>query len=77
MAIEILTPEEVGELLRVPANRVIALARRGELPYLTIDGRMRFSADDIEDWLKYQRNDAPVLPPKMRDVTPPEGNPIR
>lgn len=74
MAIDILTPDEVGDLLRISANRVVAMARRGELPYLTIDGRMRFSADDIEGWLKYQRNDAPVLPSKMRDVTPPERN---
>ena len=70
MGIEIWTPEEVGELLRVPANRVIALARRGELPYLTIDGRMRFDARDVEDWLKYQRSDAPVLPSKVVDITP-------
>lgn len=65
MAIEILTPEEVGELLRLSANRVVVLARRGELPYLMIDGHMRFDARDVEDWLKYQRSDAPLLPSKM------------
>lgn len=70
MAIEILTPEEVGDLLRLSANRVVVLARRGELPYLTIDGHMRFDARDVEDWLKYQRSDASVLPSKMVDITP-------
>ena len=70
MAIEILTPDEVGELFRITTNRVLAMARRGELPYLTIDGRMRFDARDIEDWLRYQRSDASVLPSKVRDVTP-------
>jgi len=69
--IEILTPDEVGDLLRLSTNRVLVLARRGDLPYLTIDGRIRFDAHDVEDWLKYQRNDAPVLPSKALDVTQP------
>jgi excisionase family DNA binding protein len=69
MAIEILTPDEVAELLRLSANRIMVLARRGEIPYLTIDGRMRFDAKDIEDWLRYQRSDAPTLPGKLIDVT--------
>lgn len=67
--------DEVGDLFRISVNQVVAMARRGEIPYLTIAGKMRFSADDIEDWLRYQRNDTPVLPPKMRDVTPSERNP--
>ena len=56
--IEILTPDEVAELLRLSANRVMLLARRGEIPFLTIDGRIRFEARDIEDWLRFQRSDA-------------------
>jgi len=52
-AIELLTPDEVGELLRLSANRVVVLARRGEIPFLTIDGHVRFDAKDIEDWLRY------------------------
>jgi hypothetical protein len=36
MAIEIFTPDEVGELLRLSPNRVVVLARRGELPFLTM-----------------------------------------
>jgi excisionase family DNA binding protein len=69
MAIELLTPDEFAELLRLPANRVVALARRGEIPFLMIDGRMRFDARDIEDWLRYQRSDAPILPNRIVDVT--------
>jgi len=68
-AIELLTPDEVGELLRLSANRVVVLARRGEIPFLTIDGHVRFDAKDIEDWLRYQRSDAPILPEKLVDVT--------
>lgn len=50
MAIEILTVEEVGALLRLSPNRVILLARRGKIPSSTIDGRLRFDAEAIEDW---------------------------
>ena len=70
--IEILTPDEVGELLRLSSNRIIVLARRGEIPFLTIDGHSRFDAKDIEDWLRYQRSDASILPRKLVDVTPGE-----
>ena len=69
MTIEILTPEEVAEILRISGSRVVAPARRGEIPFLMIDGRMRFDARDLEDWLRYQRTDAPVLPSKVADVT--------
>jgi hypothetical protein len=68
-SIEILTADEVGELIRFSANRVVALARRGEIPYLTIDGHVRFDARDIEDWLRSRRSDTPILPEKLTDVT--------
>jgi len=65
MAIEILTADEVGELLRLSPNKVVLLARRGEIPFLTIDGRLRFDARDVEDWLRSHRSDAPVMPPRV------------
>jgi excisionase family DNA binding protein len=65
MAIEIFTPDELGELIRLSANRVVALARRGEIPFLTIDGHIRFDARDVEDWLQSRRSDAPTMPPRM------------
>jgi excisionase family DNA binding protein len=63
--IEILTPDEVAELLRISPNRIMLLARRGEMPFLTIDGRLRFDARDVEDWLRSHRSDAPVMPPRV------------
>jgi excisionase family DNA binding protein len=63
--IEILTPDEVSELLRLSPNRVVLLARRGEIPFLTIDGRLRFDARDVEDWLRSQRSDSPTMPPRV------------
>ena len=67
--IEIFTPDEVGELLRLSANRIIVLARRGEIPFLTIDGHIRFDARDIEGWLQSRRSDAPRMALRMVDVT--------
>jgi len=65
MAIEIFTPDELGELVRLSANRVVVLARRGEIPFLMIDGHMRFDARDVEDWLRSRRSDAPTVPPRV------------
>jgi excisionase family DNA binding protein len=52
---EILTASEVSELLRVTENRVILMARRGDIPSLLIDGRVRFDGAEVEAWLKSQR----------------------
>lgn len=52
--IEIITADEVAELLRLSSNRVLLLARRGEIPSLLIDGRLRFDAEEIEEWVKLQ-----------------------
>jgi excisionase family DNA binding protein len=66
--IEILTPEEVGELLRLSSNKIIAMARRGELPFLMLDGRMRFEAQDVEDWIKARKIGS--MPAPLRTVNP-------
>jgi len=64
--IEILTHNEVAELLRISPNRVLVLARRGEIPSVMIDGRVRFHAEEIEDWIKARRGDALGRnPPKL------------
>jgi excisionase family DNA binding protein len=54
---EILTPDEVAELLRISRNRVVLMARRGAIPSLLIDGRVRFDGSEIQDWIKMQRGD--------------------
>jgi excisionase family DNA binding protein len=66
--IEILTPEEVAELLRLSSNKIIAMARRGELPFLLLDGRMRFEAQDVEDWIKARKIGS--MPTPLRTVNP-------
>jgi hypothetical protein len=71
MVIELLTPDELAELFRPPisANRLVALARRGEIPYLVIDGHIRFDVRDVEGWLEHQRSNASVLPRRVTDIT--------
>jgi excisionase family DNA binding protein len=52
---ELITADEVAELLRVSRNRIILMARRGAIPSLLIDGRIRFDASEIQDWIRMQR----------------------
>ena len=66
--IEILTPEEVGGLLRLSPNKVILLARQGELPFLILDGKMRFDAQDVEDWVKARKIGS--VPTPLKTVNP-------
>lgn len=68
MAIDVLTADELAELLRISPSRVLLLARRGDVPFFRIDGRIRFDAEDIESWIKAQRQ--AVFMPKPRVVNP-------
>lgn len=52
---ELLTVDELAELLRLSRNRIILMARNGDLPALRLDGRLRFEATEIEDWLRQNR----------------------
>lgn len=54
-SIELLTAEELGELLRVTSNTVVRMARDGEVPAIKIFGKLRFDAAEIERWLDTQK----------------------
>jgi excisionase family DNA binding protein len=41
---ELLTVDEVAELLRVSRNKLVLMARRGEIPAISIAGKLRFDA---------------------------------
>jgi excisionase family DNA binding protein len=45
---QLLTAEEVAELLRLPASTIYELARTGRLPHLKIGRALRFSQRDLE-----------------------------
>lgn len=49
---ELLTVDEVSELLKVSRNQVVLSATRGEMPALKVLGKLRFDATEIESWLK-------------------------
>ena len=48
---QLLTAEEVAELLRLPVSTVYDLARTGRLLHLRIGRALRFSRDDLEEHL--------------------------
>ena len=45
---QLLTAEEVAELLRLPVSTIYDLARTGRLPHLKIGRALRFSRSDLE-----------------------------
>jgi excisionase family DNA binding protein len=52
---ELLTTDEVAELLRISRNQVVLMAKRGELPAVSVLGKLRFDANELEAWLKERR----------------------
>ena len=53
--IELLTAEELGELLRTTANTIVRMARNGEIPAINVFGKLRFDAAEIERWIKQNK----------------------
>lgn len=51
MAPEILTVEQVAELLHLHPMTVYRLAKGGKLPGFKVGGRWRFRKDAIEEWM--------------------------
>lgn len=47
---DILTAQEVAVMFKLPLPRVIALARRGELPAKKLGKEWRFKASEIVKW---------------------------
>jgi excisionase family DNA binding protein len=45
---QLLTAEEVAQLLRLPVSTIYDLARAGRLPHLKIRRALRFSRSDLE-----------------------------
>ncbi|MBI4527175.1 MAG: helix-turn-helix domain-containing protein [Deltaproteobacteria bacterium] len=52
---ELLTVEELSELLKVSRNQIVLMANRREIPALSVFGKLRFDANEIEEWLKHNR----------------------
>jgi hypothetical protein len=49
----LLTPQDVGLWLSIPTGRVVRLARRGDLPCVTLpDGELLFESAELARWLE-------------------------
>jgi len=51
MAPEILTVEQVAELLHLHPMTIYRLAKEGKLPGFKVGGRWRFQKDAMETWM--------------------------
>jgi len=63
---ELLTAEEVAELLNIPRSTVSDYARRGVLPSIKLGRHRRFVRSDIADAIERLR---PGHPPRRSDAT--------
>jgi len=48
--VEILTPKEASELLKISEYTVLDYARKGKIPAKKIANRWRFSKDELINW---------------------------
>ena len=50
----LLTVQEISELLKVPKSYVYWLTHQKKIPYIKIQGHLRFRQSHIEEWLRSQ-----------------------
>jgi excisionase family DNA binding protein len=52
---ELLNANELASLLQLSRNKIIIMARNGDIPAYLVLGRLRFDADEIASWVKKLR----------------------
>ena len=52
---ELLNADEVATLLQLSRNKVVLMAKSGEIPAYVLLGKLRFDADEIAAWVKKLR----------------------
>jgi excisionase family DNA binding protein len=62
---DILTPEELAEYLKIPANSIYDMLN--EIPHLILAGRVRFRKNSIDKWLDSREKNAPTKISAIRD----------
>lgn len=53
---EILTLQDVADLLKVHRKTIYTMAQRGEIPCFKVRGQWRFRREDIDRWIQEQTN---------------------
>lgn len=68
MAMTLLIPRQVDQLLRYPRGRSMKLAKAGKLPHVTLpDGEVRFLEAEIEQLILKCATAASVAPSDVQD----------
>jgi excisionase family DNA binding protein len=55
---EILTLQDVADLLKVHPKTVYTMAQRGEIPCFKVRGQWRFQRTDLAEWIEKQKTAA-------------------
>jgi excisionase family DNA binding protein len=66
----LLDAKAAGELLGVPASWLLAQARAGRVPHHRLGHYVRFSAEDLREWLTENRIAPDVFPHSARRGRP-------
>lgn len=53
---QLLTPDEVAEMILVARKTVVVMAREGRIPCIRIGRLVRFDAAEIDRWIDGQRS---------------------
>ena len=65
----LLTAREVSEDLGLCAETILAWAREGKVPSFRLpSGQIRFSEDDLQDWLEGRRRGVQESRPHLQEV---------
>jgi len=63
---EIMTPQELGEFLKVPIGTIYELL--SDIPYLTLAGQIRFRRSSVERWLELREKNPVSSKTGARDI---------
>jgi len=61
-SVDLISPEELASALKIARTTAYQWVRRGVIPHLKLEGVVRFSPDDIREWLTSKRRAATKAP---------------
>jgi len=51
----LLTPQQAAELLAISPRKLWALTASGEIPHIRIGRSVRYSVDDLREWIEHKK----------------------